>query len=161
MSAASAADECQVTESANWYDESVTIEAWIDESAYSDLTVGSRALISLLGLNEDGFSGRVRWLGVVTDEELKAASFSVPVAKLLAQARWIRAEIELDRPDRRLLPGLTVEVFVERQRRIPRLLSAPRHEHQPLRAFPPPPVDSELRGEITPFDGGVQREHSL
>jgi multidrug resistance efflux pump len=144
-----------------WYDETVTIEAWIDESSYSELVPGSRVQTTLLGLDDQIFSGHVRWLGVVTEEELKVASFSVPLAKQLAQARWVRAEIELDHPDPRLLPGLTVDVFVERRPHKWRFPSQPLRREVPARLLPPPAANDELRGEIKRNDAGTPAEHSL
>jgi hypothetical protein len=96
-----------------WYDEDLAIEAWIEESEYASLSVGKPAEAKLAGLDRP-IPGHVEWLGVVTEIELKDASFSIPVAKLLARSHWVRARIALDHPDSRLMPGLTAQVAIPR-----------------------------------------------
>lgn len=97
------------------YDEDLSIEAWIDESLYGAIDASAVARARLVGLEDELFEGELEWLGVVTEDELKDAAFSIPVAKKLAQSRWIRARIRLDRRDPRLLPGLTADVSVPRE----------------------------------------------
>lgn len=96
------------------YDEDLSIEAWIDESLYSTIDPNAVARARLVGLEDQLFEGELEWLGVVTEDELKDAAFSIPVAKKLAQSRWIRARIKLERRDPRLFPGLTADVSVPR-----------------------------------------------
>jgi multidrug resistance efflux pump len=97
-----------------WHDDSTRIEAWIDESEYAALAVGGRALTMLTGLGDTVFPGRIEWLGVVTEAELREASFSLPLARMLAKSRWVRARIQLDQVDGRMLPGLTAAVSIPR-----------------------------------------------
>jgi multidrug resistance efflux pump len=97
------------------YDEELSIEAWIDESLYGAIDPDAVARARLVGLEDEVFEGELEWLGVVTEHELKDAAFSIPVAKKLAQSRWVRARIKLDRHDPRLLPGLTADVSVPRE----------------------------------------------
>lgn len=97
-----------------WYDEGTSIEAWIDESNYADLFVGSPAEVVLAGLDEEVLEGHVEWLGVVTEGELREASFSLPIARMLAKSRWVRVGLRLSEPNPRLLPGLTAQVSVRR-----------------------------------------------
>jgi multidrug resistance efflux pump len=97
-----------------WYDDTITIEAWMDESKFGNLSVGAPVKARLVGLDSTVFAGHVEWLGVVSDLELKNASFSIPIAKQLAQSHWVRVQVALERPDPRLLPGLTVEVSIPR-----------------------------------------------
>jgi len=98
-----------------WHDDTTRIEAWIDESEYADLAIGSRALTLLTGLGDTIFPGRIEWLGVVTEAELRDASFSLPLARMLAKSRWVRARIQLDQVDPRMLPGLTAAVSIPRR----------------------------------------------
>jgi membrane fusion protein (multidrug efflux system) len=108
-----------------WYDTDVAIEAWIDESKYGDLAAGMPVEASLTGGNGAPYAGRIEWLGVVTELELKDASFSIPIAKTLAQAHWVRALIALDHPDALLLPGLTMNVAIPRKPAFPVFRAAP------------------------------------
>jgi multidrug resistance efflux pump len=98
-----------------WYDEALSIEAWIEESSYDALAIGAPATVRLTGLSSAPLRGRVDWLGVVSEAELKNASFSVALARQLAESRWIRARIALEDSDPRLLPGLTADVAIERR----------------------------------------------
>ncbi len=97
-----------------WYEEDLSIEAWVDESVYATLDPAGLAKASLSGLDDKLFEGRLEWLGVVTERELRDAAFSVPVAKKLAQSRWVRARIILNDSDPRLMPGLTADVSIPR-----------------------------------------------
>jgi membrane fusion protein (multidrug efflux system) len=120
-----------------WYDEELAIEAWIDESEYGSLAVGKPAVARLPGLDRP-LPGHVVWLGVVTELELKDASFSISVAKLLARSHWVRARIALDHPDPALMPGLTAEVSIPRN-------SAPRWVPQLV----PPTTEPQARTPAT------------
>lgn len=113
-----------------WYDDDLAVEAWIDESKYGFLSVGAPAETTLPGVDHPPYEGHIAWLGVVTELELKDASFSIPIAKLLAQSHWVRAKVVLDHPDSLLLPGLTTNVS------IPRTKAAP----EPLPSAAPTPV---------------------
>lgn len=97
-----------------WFDDAVWVEAWVDEISYADLHLGAPAQASLIGGDGAKLRGRVERLGVVTDAELKAASFSIPLAKLLAKSRWVRVTIALDRANPRLMPGLSLDVVMPR-----------------------------------------------
>lgn len=93
-----------------WYDENLGIEAWIDESAYGALPSDAQAEVRLSGLPGTVLTGTLQWLGVVTESELKEASYSIPLAKKLGQSRWVRARVVLVQDHPRLLPGLTAYV---------------------------------------------------
>ncbi len=108
-----------------WYDTDLSIEAWIDESKYGDLSVGAPVETTLPGTNHRPYAGHIAWLGVVTELELKDASFSIPIAKILAQSHWVRAKVILDHVDSVLLPGLTVNVSIPRARLEPTPPPAP------------------------------------
>lgn len=97
-----------------WHQDDLSIEAWVDESVYGSLDVDRPVRATLSGLDDKAFDGRLEWLGVVTEHELKNAAFSIPVAKKLAQSRWIRARIVIDDVDARLLPGMTADVSIRR-----------------------------------------------
>ncbi len=126
-----------------WYEGELGIEAWLEESSYGDLEIGAPAEMHVVGLTDAALSGRVAALGVVSQGELRQAAFSLPLARALGKSRWVRARIELDRNDVRLLPGLTAEVSITRGRRGLAL---------PPRPTPQRPVNLEVS-----YEGGEKR----
>jgi multidrug resistance efflux pump len=117
-----------------WYDTNVWVEAWVDESKYGELSIGDPVETVVPGTRHAPYAGHIAWLGVVTELELKDASFSIPIAKTLAQSHWVRVQVALDSPDSLLLPGLSIDVAVPRKR--PFLSSPPQRALTPVSVAP-------------------------
>ncbi len=94
-----------------WLDTPLSVEAWIDETKLHRIRLGGVVRVTFAGLPET-FAGRIASIGMVTDEEVKSVSITVPVGNRLAKSRWVRVGVALDHPDPRLMPGVTAEVEV-------------------------------------------------
>lgn len=95
-----------------WIDNTLSVEAWIDEDDLGKLKPGAAAHVVFTEFGELMIPGRIESIGFVTDAEVRSISVTVPVANRLARARWVRAHIMLDRDEPRLLPGLTANVSI-------------------------------------------------
>jgi multidrug resistance efflux pump len=94
-----------------WITGPPAVEAWIDESSASALSLGTEVRVSFEGL-AGSFTGRIDAVAMVSDAEVRSVSVTVPVANRLASSRWLRAHVALDRSDERLVPGLSAEVAI-------------------------------------------------
>lgn len=95
-----------------WVLDSISIEAWVDESDLDRIQAGDLAEISVDAVADARLQGRIESFGYVTDLEVKALASTVPLANRLARARWMRVRITLLSTDARLFPGLTANVSI-------------------------------------------------
>jgi membrane fusion protein (multidrug efflux system) len=95
-----------------WVGEEVWVDAWVDESALSDLSVGSKVDVRLTAHPNDVLVGKVEAVGVVSDWE-REPDLARPIQPLgFTSAPKVAVRVSLPPTTTRIMPGLSASVGI-------------------------------------------------